>query len=304
MEITLVMRDSILKYGIRNGIEFHISEVESGLRCNCTCPACGERLIAKKGENITPQNHFAHESKQQCEHAYETSLHYDAKRIIEERKKIVLPYRKLLFDTSNLNGFYSSTFDLRSFGTIVSRHYLVDNVILEKRLHNIIPDIKCTINGKILLIEIAVTSKVQKEKKEKIQEIGLPVIEIDLSKLDRTIEKEDLAFYILDNIKNKTWFGNKKDDKLIDLLKQKHNKIRKEISNLLESKLIQGTKNRPHINECPRFVDRARNKRIDLYECEKCSCNLARYEFNILCGYFNYKRIINTIKEINEEPSP
>lgn len=296
------MRDSILKYGIRNGIEFHISEVESGLICNCTCPACGERLIAKKGENITP--HFAHESKQQCEHAYETSLHYDAKRIIEERKRIVLPYRKPHFDTSNLNGFYYSAFDLKNFGTIESRQYSVDNVILEKRLHNIIPDIKCTINGEILLIEIAVTSKVQKEKQEKIQEIGLPVIEIDLSKLDRTIEKEELASYILDNIKNKIWFGNKKDDKLIDLLNQKHNKIWKEIRNLLESKSIKGTKNRLHINDCPRFIDRARNKRIDLYECEKCSCNLARYEFNILCGYSNYKRIIDIIKEINEELSP
>lgn len=296
-----VVRDSILKYGIKNGKEFHISEVESGLRCNCTCPACGERLIAKKGENITP--HFAHESTQQCEHAYETSLHYDAKRIIEEEKKIVLPFREPLFDTSNLNGFYFSRFDLKNFGTIVSRQYKVDNVILEKKLHNIIPDIKCTINGKILLIEIAVTSKVQKEKQEKIQEIGLPVIEIDLSKLDRTIEKKELSIYVLDNIKNKTWFGNKKDDKLIELLEQKHNQIWDRISNLLENKLIKGSKNRPQINECPKFNDRARNKRIDLYECEKCFCNLARHEFNILCGYFNYKRIIDTIKEINEEPS-
>jgi hypothetical protein len=296
------MRDSILKYGIRNGIEFHISEVESGLICNCTCPACGERLIAKKGENITP--HFAHESKQQCEHAYETSLHYDAKRIIEEEKRIILPSRKALFDTSNLNGFYFLGFDLKNFGKIDSRQYKVDNVILEKKLHNIIPDIECTINGGIMLIEIAVTSKVQSEKQKKIQEIGLPVIEIDLSKLNRTIEKEELAFYVLDNIKNKTWFENKEDDELIEILKQKHNQIWKGIRNHLENKLIKGSKNRPHINECPRFVDRAKNKRIDLYECEKCSCNLARHEFNILCGYSNYKRIIDIIKEINEEPRP
>jgi len=299
-----IMRDGILKYGIRNGIEFHISEVESGLRCNCSCPACGERLIAKKGKNITPQNHFAHESKRQCEHAYETSLHYDAKRIIEEVKKIALPYRIPRFDISNLNGFYSLVLDLKNLGTIDSRQYIIDNVIIEKKLHDIIPDIKCTINGEILLIEIAVTSKVQKEKQDKIQEIELPVIEIDLSKVDRAIEREELASYILDNIQNKTWFGNKKDDRLIGQLKQKHNQIWKEINNLLESRLLSGTKNRPHINGCPRFINRTRNKRIDLYECEKCSCNLARHEFNILCGYSNYKRIIDTIKKINEESSP
>ena len=299
-----IMGDGILKYGIRNGIEFHISEVESGLRCNCSCPACGERLIAKKGKNITPQNHFAHESKQQCEHAYETSLHYDAKRIIEEKKRITLPYRKPLFDTSNLNGFYFSGFDLRNFGTIISLPYNVDNVILEKRLHNIVPDIKCTINGVVLLIEIAVTSKVQKEKQEKIQEIGLPVIEVDLSKLDSTIEKEELTFYVIDNIRNKTWFGNKKDDKLIELLNQKHNQIWNRIRNLAENKLIKGSKNRLYIYECPRFIDRVRNKRIDLCECEKCFCNLAKYEFNVLCGYHNYKMITDIIKEINEESGP
>lgn len=298
------MGDSILKYGIRNGIEFHISEVESGLKCNCSCPACGERLIAKKGKNITPQNHFAHESKQQCEHAYETSLHYDAKRIIEEKKRIALPYRIPHFDISNLNGFYFSALDLRNFGTIDSRKYIVDDVILEKKLHNIVPDIKCTINGVVLLIEIAVTSKVQKEKQEKIQEIGLPVIEVDLSKLNRTIEKEELAFYVIDNIRNKTWFGNKKDDKLIELLTQKHNQIWNRIRNLVENKLIKGSKNRLYIYDCPRFIDRVRNKRIDLCECEKCFCNLANYEFNVLCGYHNYKMIIDIIKEINEESGP
>lgn len=50
-------------------------------------------------------------------------------------------------------------------------------------------------------------------------------------------------------------------------------------------------------------LTRARNKRFDLYEREKYFCNLARNEFNILCGYHSYKMTTDIIKEINEESS-
>lgn len=297
------MKDNILKYGIRNGIEFHISEVENGLKCNCICPACGEILVAKKGKSIKPQDHFAHKSKIQCEHAYETSLHYDAKRIFERRREISLPSRKAIFDTLNLNNFYEKSFNRKHFGKITPQKFQIESVQIEKRLHDIIPDIKCTIGQKPLLIEIAVTSKIKNEKLEKIQKIGIPVIEIDLSKLNRTIEEKDLEVNIIDNIENKFWVNNLKDDKLIEELNYKQEQIKNEIFNLLENKLIKGTISNPFVNDCPKILDRIRNKRIELYECKKCSFNLATHEYNILCGFRNYIKIKDIIEQINEKPA-
>ncbi|MEB3192181.1 MAG: competence protein CoiA family protein [Snowella sp.] len=62
--------------------------IESGLRCQCFCPACGESLVAKKGKVINW--HFARYSKIECEYAFETAIHYIAKDIIKE-KGLCLP---------------------------------------------------------------------------------------------------------------------------------------------------------------------------------------------------------------------
>ena len=48
------MSDVSLKmtYALKDGVITHISKVESGLACGCVCPACGEKLIAKKGNIV------------------------------------------------------------------------------------------------------------------------------------------------------------------------------------------------------------------------------------------------------------
>ena len=96
------MKHQLLKYGIRDGVELHISTVEHGLKCNSTCPCCGMILIAKKGRLGKPQSHFAHKNLEQCEFAYETSIHYEAKRLLEKEKRISLPYRIISFDALKL----------------------------------------------------------------------------------------------------------------------------------------------------------------------------------------------------------
>ena len=67
----------------------HISEVESGLKCACTCPVCDGALIARQGK--IKEHHFAHASGVECRHAAETALHVAAKDILAKRKEIVLP---------------------------------------------------------------------------------------------------------------------------------------------------------------------------------------------------------------------
>lgn len=44
----MAQRQLNLVYALRHGEIVSIADVESGLKCECTCPACGELLVAKK----------------------------------------------------------------------------------------------------------------------------------------------------------------------------------------------------------------------------------------------------------------
>ena len=78
-----------LTVAIKNGIITSVDDVESGLKCGCVCPACGEPLVAKKGAKRI--HHFAHQSGHNCEYGYESSLHLAAKEILSKSQKIILP---------------------------------------------------------------------------------------------------------------------------------------------------------------------------------------------------------------------
>lgn len=60
-----------------------VDNVAKGLACNCYCPACKERLVAKNG-GTKRIHHFAHASGVDCEGAYETMLHQLAKIKVQE----------------------------------------------------------------------------------------------------------------------------------------------------------------------------------------------------------------------------
>lgn len=71
-------------FGLSNGEVRHISEVKSGLDCNCNCLGCGGVLVAKKGEKNG--HHFAHhiQPENPCN---ESIVHQLSKYIVQEQKK-------------------------------------------------------------------------------------------------------------------------------------------------------------------------------------------------------------------------
>lgn len=74
----------LLTYAIdSNGDLVRIDKVAKGLACNCYCPSCKEKLVAKNG-GMKRNHHFAHASGVDCEGAYETMLHKLAKLKIRE----------------------------------------------------------------------------------------------------------------------------------------------------------------------------------------------------------------------------
>ena len=125
----------------------HIDSVDPGLECNCVCPKCHKRLIAKNKSNDIingRQHHFAHEqffsedNRKGCKGYYMSAVHRLAEQIIEEKKQIMLPPYKNVIDAVKI--------------------YFVD-VEIEKRndRSDIQPDIVgITENGKRFHIEIPI----------------------------------------------------------------------------------------------------------------------------------------------------
>jgi competence CoiA-like predicted nuclease len=198
-----------LQYALKNSVLTNISEVESGLKCNCVCPCCGSQLVAKKGKRKI--FHFAHYNSEECKGGYETSIHLLAKEIISEEMQLTLPPLYL-----NFPGSYKESELLFPEKTID-----IDNVYLENRIENIIPDIVVECKNAKLLVEIFVTHDVDKSKLEKIKKVGISTISINLSDLEYSITKEELKNIIINDTSNKRWIYNNKEEKLYNRFKQK-----------------------------------------------------------------------------------
>lgn len=185
-----------LTYALKDGIITSIDMVESGLKCGCICPACGEPLIAKKGKVM--MHHFAHHAGQNCEYGYESSLHLAAKEILSESKRMIVPPVCL-----------QPTYLVNKNDMIAeAKEIQISRVELEKRYGNIVPDIVAYCGNKYFFIEIYVTHRIDDEKLKKLQAEGISTIEIDLSHEEKTITEADLSEILLENSDKKAWKYN------------------------------------------------------------------------------------------------
>ena len=183
-------------YALHNGNLVHISNVSNGLKCECFCPACNGKLIAKKGKVM--MHHFAHYDSEECKYGYETSLHLAAKQMIMEHKKIMIPAVYLNFPGSGRGRILLSE----------AKEIKVDQVLLEQRQESIIPDVVLISDKKKIYVEIYVTHAVDTDKVLKIKNSGISTIEIDLSAYKQSLEKEDLEKIIFEDSEQKKWIYN------------------------------------------------------------------------------------------------
>lgn len=192
-----------LTYALKNGVITSIDSVERGLKCGCVCAACGEQLVAKKGSKM--MHHFAHYSGSDCEYGYETSLHLAAKEILAESKKIVIPPVYVVFKSDKRDELISE-----------AKEISIDSVELEKTFDNIVPDVVLYAGGKKLFVEIYVTHSVDAEKLKKIQKADISTLEIDLSKKDRSITREELTELLINECDEKKWKYNAVSNRLLN----------------------------------------------------------------------------------------
>lgn len=177
-----------------------IEDVKSGLSCNCVCASCGATLVAKKGQKN--RHHFAHYESDETAYCRETALHLAAKEILLQIGKIQLPLLEIESNTklSLFNEPYSESkifFEEKQSIRAVKEEIWLENGGFR-------PDIKCEVEiegaWSDLIIEIAVTHKVEINKEKKVEKSDLNAIEIDLASLLKIsdLSLEDIRDAILD----------------------------------------------------------------------------------------------------------
>lgn len=186
-------------YGLRDGQLVHVADVERGLHCNCNCVACGLPLVARKGP--IRRHYFAHRSNTNCEGAAETVLHRLCKELFLEIDAFAIPKYEFRRDGKTKSGTVVTHQQIIVKGGNVK----IDKVRLEAAEVGFVPDIVITSGEKELVIEVAVTHRVDRAKMRHIRRRGLPAIEIRLDLADALLEKDLLLEKIRDDLRSKHW---------------------------------------------------------------------------------------------------
>jgi hypothetical protein len=181
-------KDIEILHALRAGAIVHVSEVARGLDCGCVCARCGDALVARKG--AYREHHFAHYRDSDCSGVAESLLHRLAKELLSNAKVLALP---------------SSIYRAKSkprFGVPVSieREILaasrvcISSVAVEQSLGSIVPDLPLRSDEGDLILEIAVSHRVDRAKLRHIRRMNIPTLELSLTGL-RTCCSLALNFY-------------------------------------------------------------------------------------------------------------
>lgn len=148
----------------------HVSEVERGLACRCSCVQCQEPLVARQGQ--VRGHHFAHASNREaCESNHETLLHWYAKRLIVEARGLVVPMTPAAAAALGVTD-----------GTSVDILHAQGEVKEEVYLGDIRPDVLVVADsGVVVAIEVAYSSFCDVVKTAAFAARDMPALEIDLS---------------------------------------------------------------------------------------------------------------------------
>ncbi|MGY2488224.1 competence protein CoiA family protein [Cupriavidus sp. CP313] len=79
-----------------------VRDFASGLACQCICPGCGARMVAKQGD--AQVWHFAHHRAENCTAGYESALHMAVKWILAEVRRLFLAHCGVVRHPIPVNG--------------------------------------------------------------------------------------------------------------------------------------------------------------------------------------------------------
>ena len=245
----------------KSGKIIHIDQLsieQKGLKCNMACQHCGVALVACIGTVRKPYFRHSPKSERQCDReSYNKSLvHNLAIQILMRSYYIRVPETSFQYGNSP------------KYIVEQERYVYMNYVTTGKKVGNIIPDIIVGLEDKTeMFIEIHVTHKVDAQKLEKIRELRISVIEIDLSKLkinEDTIEQE-LEDILLKGVAHKTWLYNVKH------AEYEHKFISPDVLKISVSKFYND--NNLLVMGCPiekRGETQTNSKYAYITDCKKC----------------------------------
>ncbi len=253
-----------------DGRVLHISEAERGMNCDCLCPGCGEKLIARKGSELG--HHFAHSSGVDCKSGYDASLCYAFLRGITELGWIQLPAyirnRSIVDDGS---GFHILA---------PAAKVKISKVELTRKAGIGITGLIAYCGEKPMRIRILTAYTISKTNFANVKAAGLPVLEIDLSRED-VINNEIIRGMLTSPPSNVHWVYNKRAEDIWEAMLAKCERLK-----------LEGADNAIYTLGCP-----IPSKRTDGFRCyAKTSCAYCEYFFglggagderHILCGRRN-----------------
>jgi len=198
-------------FGKKAGRLWSARQVESGLACDCTCPGCGARLVARNAGQKRCA-HFAHHEQSECAGGFESAVHLMAKQLLSEQCRVVIPAwvgTELMPNPPVLSDDDGG----RHFGESVNRpaeNRDLERVLTEVWLGDYRPDVAAVDQDGELLIEIRVSHAVGDTKARNVQSEGRRMFEINLSGLTQAQAEDPEAFEkaVLADPGNRHWISH------------------------------------------------------------------------------------------------
>jgi hypothetical protein len=191
-------------YGARAGELVHIDDAMRGLACDCTCPQCGRALVARKGEILA--HFFAHAAEEiNCNPTPESLVHAYAKQQVAKFLHLALPgfsvearYQSHDGEVHHLYWRHLPIYSLEvKSASVESTHF-----------PGVVPDVLFVTNRGFAAVEVFYRHAVPPEKLEKLQELSLSTVEVDLSDLPASISSAGLAAALLQG-RRWSWLNNR-----------------------------------------------------------------------------------------------
>ena len=209
-----------------------VKDVENGKACNCYCFECKQAMVAVN--NVTKQRpHFRHDSNSNCSVNFETYIHWLTKELFKEIDVLYLPDLDLTEIKSTINNKLLELYNSKSVPSTLreiinnelienirnrSKNIKLEIVEIEELYSTNLGDIRVDIvlkfqgkNGvqKKLFIEPFYSNGIDNTKLNKLKELNIPTISIDLwsfvNKKSHLFSKSIFKGFLINNITSKCW---------------------------------------------------------------------------------------------------
>lgn len=209
-----------------------VRDVENGKACNCYCFECKQDMVAIN--NVTKQRpHFRHDSNSNCSLNFETYIHWLTKELFKEIDVLYLPDLDVSEIKSTINNNLLELYNSKSVPSIlreIINNELIENIrkrskcikleiveieeLYSTSLGDIRVDIVLKFQGKDgvekkLFIEPFYSNGIDNTKLNKLKELKIPTISIDLwsfvNKKSHLFSKSIFKGFLINNITSKSW---------------------------------------------------------------------------------------------------